>query len=590
VGQAGIQVNTPDVLYTIYGITSEISSQYTNIVDGTGLCMYYPYEFVNNISPYLDTTIFRAVVDMSELVAYYNFEIPLLYDAMMSLGTVSCTNSSITVSFVASNYNVSVTRLINGQPLDTQYIKAGTTVYVDPSQVFYPINIYSYTFVPYNDAAIPGTAYTTVGVSPAPSISTGPFSINSQDISFVLNTTSSFTQVSVQRYVNGQSIEPPQMLPTGTTVYVDTSNVFYTDVSYAYSLVPYNALGMIGTTYMTPYVSPLPYVTATMISYNSTDISMVLTGDFRTVTVRRNVNGQPIETPQLLPLGTTVYIDPSHVFYPVNTYSYIFVPYSTSGVQGPPYTTQSVTPLPSISMGSVGTNGTVCVSGNDISFALLPSLTYSQVAIARMVGGVPIENYQIVPPGISVYIDSSNVLYPVLSYSYSILPYNVLGISGTAITTIPVSAYPWVNVGIPVGNIQTISFDISANSSFYQIAVQRLLNGTAIESFQLLSPSVTTTYTDPSNVFVRDISYSYAVIPYNVAGQMGTKVFTTPILISQYYVISELSVQNMNIVNTTGLQMYYPFDYVTNPTLSLNINAPYMNIVDASGMMMYYNF
>lgn len=257
------------------------------------------------------------------------------------------------------------------------------------------------------------------------------------------------------------------------------------------------------------------------------------------------------------------------------------------GVQGPTYTTQSVAPLPSISIGSVGN---MCVSGNDISFALLPSLTYSQVAIARMVGGVQVENYQRLTLGTLVYVDTGVVLSTNVLYSYAILPYNVLGISGTAITTIPVSAYPWVNVGIPVGNIQTISFDISANSAFYQIAVQRLLNGTAIESFQLLSPSVTTIYTDPSNVFVRDISYSYAVIPYNVAGQMGTKVFTTPILISQYYVISELSVQNMNIVNTTGLQMYYPFDYVTNPTLSLNINAPYMNIVDASGMMMYYNF
>ena len=587
VGQAGIQVNTPDVLYTIYGITSEISSQYTNIVDGTGLCMYYPYEFVNNISPYLDTTIFRAVVDMSELVAYYNFEIPLLYDAMMSLGTVSCTNSSIIVSFVASNYNVSVTRLINGQPLDTQYIQAGTTVYADPSQVFYPINIYSYTFVPYNDAAIPGTAYTTVGVSPAPSISTGPFSINSQDISFVLNTTSSFTQVSVQRHVNGQSIEPPQMLTPGTTVYVDPSNVFYTDVSYSYSLVPYNALGMIGTTYMTPYVSPFPYVVAATVSYNSTDISMTLTGDFHTVTVKRNVNGQSIEAARWVSLGTTLYVDPSHVFYPVNTYSYTFVPYSRSGIAGVPYTTMAVAPLPSISMGSVGN---MCVSGNDISFALLPSLTYSQLAVARMVGGVQVENYQLLTLGTLVYMDTGIVLSTSVLYSYAILPYNVLGISGTAITTIPVSAYPWVNVGIPEGNIQTISFDISANSSFYQIAVQRLLNGTAIESFQLLSPSVTTTYTDPSNVFVRDISYSYAVIPYNVLGQTGTTVFTTPILISQYYVISATAIQYMNIVNMSGIQMYYPFDYVTNTTLSLNINAPYMNIVDVSGMMMYYNF
>ena len=587
VGQAGSQINTTAVLYTITGITSAISSQYTNIVDSSSLIMYYSYEFVNNISPYLDTTIFRAVVDMSGLVAYYNFEIPLLYDAMMSLGTVSCTNSSITVSFVASNYNVSVVRLVNGQSLDTQYVPAGTTVYTDPSQVFYPINVYSYTFVPYNDAAIPGTAYTTVGVSSTASVSTGPFSVNSQDISFALMSPISFTQVSVQRYVQGQSIEPPQMLPIGTTVYIDPSNVFYTDVSYSYSLVPYNALGMIGTMYMTSYVSPLPYVTVAAISYNSTDISMTLTGDFHTVTVKRNVNGQPIETYKSVPYGTTVYVDPSHVFYPINTYSYTFVPYSRSGIAGVPYTTMAVAPIPSISMGSIGN---MCVSGNDISFALLPSLTYSQLAVARMVGGVPIENYQLLSLGTSVYIDPSNIFYPVLSYSYSILPYNVLGISGTAITTNSVSAYPWVNVGIPVGNIQNISFDISANSSFYQIAVQRQLNGTAIESFRLLSPSVTTTYTDPSNVFVRDISYSYAVIPYNVLGQTGTTVFTTPILISQYYVISATAIQYMNIVNMSGIQMYYPFDYVTNTALSLNINAPYMNIVDASGMMMYYNF
>lgn len=572
------------------GVISEMVVQYMNVVDKTGLYMYYPFETVAYSNVYLDVAPNIAVVDLTGLIAYYHFDTPTIKDAgIASIGSVLSTSSQISMSLLASpsNYNVSVVRLVNGQPVDTQFLPPGSNVYTDPSQVFYPINVYSYTFVSYNLAGIQGTSYTTQGISPEPTISTGPFSLNSQDISFTLNTTTSFTQVSVQRYVNGKSIEPAQLLPIGTTVYVDPSNIFYADVSYSYSLVPYNVLGMIGTTYMTPYISPLPYVAAATVLYNRTDISMVLTGDFRTVTVRRNVNGQPIETYKSVPYGTTVYVDPSHVFYPINTYSYTFVPYSKAGVQGLAYTTQAVAPLPSISTGSVGN---MCVSGNDISFALLPSLTYSQVAIARMVGGVQVENYQLLTLGTLVYMDTGVVLSTNVLYSYAILPYNVLGTSGTAITTIPVSAYPWVNVGIPEGNIQTISFDISANSSFYQIAVQRLLNGTAIESFQLLSPSVTTTYTDPSNVFVRDISYSYAVIPYNVVGQMGTKVFTTPILISQYYVISELSVQNMNIVNMTGLQMYYPFEYVTNITLSLNINAPYLNIVDISGMMMYYTF
>ena len=586
-GQAGKSVTTSAILVT----NIEISVQFRNIIDFTSLALYYPFDYNTNLSNYLNYSPYSAIIDLSGLVAYYNFDVAYLYNVTLTIGAITCTTVQTTVSFMNSSlvYNMAVIRLVNGQSIDNNYqiLPPGTTVYTDPSQVFYPINVYSYMFVPYNLAGLPGTTYTTVGVSPLPTVSTGTFSLSSQEISFTLMSTTSFTQVSVQRYVNGNSIEPAQLLPIGTTLYVDPSNVFYADVSYAYSLIPYNVLGMIGTTYMTPYVSPLPYVAVTTVSYNSTDISMSLTGDFYTITVRRNVNGQSIETYKAVPYGNTIYLDPSHVFYPVNTYSYTFVPYSKMGVQGPTYTTQSVAPLPSISIGSVGN---MCVSGNDISFALLPSLTYSQVAIARMVGGVQVENYQRLTLGTLVYVDTGVVLSTNVLYSYAILPYNVLGISGTAITTIPVSAYPWVNVGIPVGNIQTISFDISANSSFYQIAVQRLLNGTAIESFQLLSPSVTTTYTDPSNVFVRDISYSYAVIPYNVVGQMGTKVFTTPILISQYYVISELSVQNMNIVNTTGLQMYYPFDYVTNLTLSLNINAPYMNIVDASGMMMYYNF
>ena len=495
----------------------------------------------------------------------------------------------ISVSLINSPtlYYLSGARIINGTFIENyQALSPGISVYTDPSNVFYPINVYSYSFIPYNIAGLPSSPYATVGVSPLPSISTGPFSSNSSDISFALLTSTSFYQASIQRLLNGTPIETFQSVPYGTTVYVDPSNSFSTDVSYSYAIVPYNVLGVAGPTYTTSFVSFLPIINAGPVSYNNSDISFALFGNFNTVTVARIVNGQPIETYKSVPYGTTIYIDPSNIFYPINTYSYSILPYNKSGVVGLSYTTIPISPLPSISIGSIGN---ICVNGNDISFALLTSTSYTTVGIARLVNGQPIESYQSIPYGTTIYIDPSNVFYSVNSYSYSILPYNAVGQAGTTFVTTPVSPYPSVNVGIPIETFQNISMALNGYPSFYQVSVQRLHNRIPIESFQLLSPTITTIYTDPSIVFNYDISYSYSVIPYNAVGQAGNMVTSVAVLYILPTFISTISVQNMNIIDSIGLSVYYSFEPLTNAVAPSYVPT-FLTMIDNSGMLMNYGF
>ena len=397
--------------------------------------------------------------------------------------------------------------------------------------------------------------------------------------------------VAIARIVNGTPIETYQSVPYGITTYIDPSNAFYPMNSYSYSILPYNVLGTAGTMYTTIPICPLPDVNIGSIGnicVNSNDISFALlnTTSYNTISIARLVNGQLIEPYQSIPYGTTIYIDPSNMFYPINTYSYSILPYNKFGMVGISYTTTPVSVYPSISIGSIRN---ICVSGNDISFALLSTTTYNTISIARLVNGQPIESYQSIPYGTTIYIDPSNVFYSVNSYSYSILPYNAVGQAGTTFVTTPVSPYPSVNVGIPIETFQNISMALNGYPSFYQVSVQRLHNRIPIESFQLLSPTITTIYTDPSIVFNYDISYSYSVIPYNAVGQAGNMVTSVAVLYILPNFISTISVQNMNIIDSIGLSVYYSFEPLTNAVAPSYVPT-FLTMIDNSGMLMNYGF
>jgi len=585
-GIAGTVFTIP---YVYFGIISAISIRNKNIIDSVGLLSYYPFDYIADTTLSTYVAPYSNMIDPTGLVMYYCYDVPLILPAIMPVCTISCSTTAISVSFLNSPtlYNLSVARMVNGIPIeDYQSLPPGISTYTDPSNVFYPVNVYSYSFIPYNIAGLPSSSYTTVGISPLPTITTGPFSINYNDISFALLTSTSFYQASVQRWVNGQPIETYQPISYGTTVYVDPSNSFSTDVSYSYALLPYNVLGVVGSVYITPFVSPLPTVTVSIVSYNNNDISFAISGQYHTVSIVRLVNGTPIEPYQSVPYGTTIYIDPSNVFYPMNSYSYSIIPYSALGIAGLSYTTLPISPLPSISIGSIGN---ICVNGNDISFALLRSTSYYSVSIARWVNGIPIENYQSIPYGTTKYIDPSNVFYPTNSYSYSILPYNALGTAGTTFVTSSVSPFPFVNVDIPTQTYQNITVTLLGNSSFYQVAVQRLRNGIPIETFQMMSPTMTALYTDPATAFYHDISYSYAVIPYNVVGQPGNMVTSVAILYTLAIVTSTVSIQYKELIDISGFVLYYPFEPFTN-TVAPSYVPTYLSFIDTSGLYMYYHF
>jgi hypothetical protein len=208
--------------------------------------------------------------------------------------------------------------------------------------------------------------------------------------------------------------------------------------------------------------------------------------------------------------------------------------------------------------------------------------------VARLVNGYAIETTKMVPYMQSVYIDPSNVFYGANMYSYAITPYNVLGGSGSVITTSVVSPASYVTGIVPVLKYQMISLNLVGYPSYYQVAVRRLVNRVPIDvSYQILSPGITV-YTDPSNSFFADVSYSYSVISYNALGA-ASSITTTPTF--QYSLPLNMTpyVKNMAIVSTANIQMYYSFEPFT-IAQAPSYNPKNLSVIDTSMVMMYYGF
>jgi hypothetical protein len=582
-GQLGTNYITSTVLPPI---PPTYSTRARANIDTTGMIVYYVCDFVTSTLPPSYTLGNRTNIDTSGMIVYYNYDVPMLPSGTIST-VVTCTSTSSTVAITYSPacYSVYVARIINGTQIENYQPVTPGASYTDPSSVFYPFNLYSYVFIPYNLAGFPGTPYTTTGVAPIPSISTGPLSSNYQDISFVLYSSSTYYTASIQLWGNGSPLTNYTPIPYGTTTYIDSSITFSPDVSYNYQIIPYNTVGIAGPVYITAFTSPLPYVVAGAISCNNTTISVPMSGTFTTVSIARMVNGQAIETPQMIPYGTTTYTDPSNVFYSTNSYTYSIIPYSQSGVAGLVYTTTPVSPIPSITIGSIGN---ICVSGNDISFAIVSNLSFNTVGVARLVNGYAIETAQMVHYGQNVYIDPSNVFYGANTYSYAITPYNAIGNSGSVITTSVVSPASYVTAIVPVLAYETISLNLVGYPSYYQAAVRRLVNRVPIDvSYQILSPGVTL-YTDPSSSFFSDVSYSYSIITYNALGSASSMI-TTPTFSYNLPLNFTPYVKNMAIINTANIKMYYSFEPFT-IAQAPSYNPRSLSVIDTSGVLMYYGF
>ena len=113
-----------------------------------------------------------------------------------------------------------------------------------------------------------------------------------------------------------------------------------------------------------------------------------------------------------------------------------------------------------------------------------------------------------------------------------------------------------------------------------------MMEGVIYDSNYTLLPPGTTVYVDPSNVFIGNVAYSYALIPYNAVGVAGP-VFITPTF--QVGIISAISSQFCSVVDTTGLTIYMPFDFISDTVLP-SYAPTFSSVIDTTGLTMYYGF
>jgi hypothetical protein len=353
--------------------------------------------------------------------------------------TMVITTTSIYLAFadVTAYAYVHVSRIVNGvrgvyDTTTTGKTVVGATNYTN--NVLYTFTAdtsYAFSMIPYNALDSLGTEFITPDLSPPATVNLGPLFVSNTCISYNFISPTSYAQVAVARWKNGVMYENYVRWPRNVTTYVDPSNVFTADSSYAYRILPYNAVNVANTAaeYFSQAVSPTASVTfGTIFIYNNTSISVdfVNTTSYYQVSVARMKNGTVYDdTYRMLPVGTTTYVD-SNVFTADSSYAYLMIPYNAVNVSsGLVYTIKAV------SCNATVTIGPISISQTCISFNLVNSGTYYQVAVARLMNGVIYDDYRMLPIGTQTYMDPSTVFITDVSYSYRVKPYNAVNQSGT---------------------------------------------------------------------------------------------------------------------------------------------------------------
>ena len=316
---------------------------------------------------------------------------------------------------------------------------------------------------------------------------------------------------------------------------------------------------------------------------------------FYDVSVVLIFNGVARPTPYLLGVDVASYTDVSSVFSPLNTYAYSITPYNTIGTAGTSIISSTVSPAATISVGTAIYNA---VSG--ITFSLISASPYTsfvptfssyyQAAISRIATNRTNTTTTSLTTSYSyslaTYTDSGPFTADT-SYSYSIVPINVLGqsnASGIVYTSPILSPVASVSIGSISSTTNKITFTFTSINTFYDASIALITNG-VIGQYYLYKPTITT-YIDPSNSFIGGILYSYSIIPRNAMGQAGTtytSIATSPPIPATY------AVKALSVIDTSGLNIYYGFDFVTSTTAP-SYNNKYMSLIDNSGMNMYYGF
>ena len=557
--------------------TEAYTIQYLNIIDNTGVVMYYPFEFPstfftdtstdisantayqyllasNNAANSAGGTVLTPLVSPSPVVTFISY--------------TAITKTSLTVNFgtATSFYDVSISRISNigGGATDTY----GVYVSLNPGQTFYTDTmvsanlLYKYAILPYNAIGNSGgLTVTPTYTSPTSDVSfysmVSSTSTNTIGFNFVSVSQSyvSFYDVSISRISGGVvsgylAIQYANTSPTSVYTYTDTSTDISANTAYKYQLTSYNALNISGGTTVTQIWSPFPVVTfSSYTGINTTNITV----NFGTVTSFYNVNIARITNTggsdvygsyNVLTPGQNTYNDTGSLFANYS-YRYGLSPINAINSPGNLVITPYTSPTSDVSL-SVTANGSYNnITTNSISVfwssATRSYYSFYDVSISRVT-----VNTGFVAPYVMVlytnnlgyapydysYVDTG--VLPNTTYQYRIVSYNAMNVSGGTVITPITCTLPYLNTVTTTFDISAnISLTTSADSSYNYINIYRN-NGVLYYSNQY---STSRTIVDNSNIVV-NLPYTYTIVPYNLLNVTGTsnnQTFTLVPIINGFF-------------------------------------------------------
>jgi len=511
----------------------------------------------------------------------------------VTVGSLANTTTSITLNLLDNTTfsYVNIARLKNGYVDSTFDLSVGTITYIDRNVT--ANNRYAYTVTSYNAISVSGGVITSPASSPLPTVSFGSYTtVVSSNITFTFSSSTTFSYVMIapiQLGVVGTYVK----LPPGVTSYTDPAAPFYADVSYSYSIVPYNALDVSGAAIRTP-LTDIPASVAfsqySSISSNGLTVNFVNGISFEYVTIARLTNGV-YGSYSKLAVGATSYTD--SLLSSQAYYSYSIVPYNAIDVSSTEVVTPPISPSSQVAFGSYTE-----IYSNHITFTLANPSAYSTLSIARISGGV-MGPYVPVSVGAINYIDV-NTFYADISYAYSIIPYNSLGVAGQSIITPATTIVPVVTfngfsnintqsvtinftyLGITVANRNIIDtsnmlffYTYETNNRNNYIYIARITNGRTGTYIKV--PSGSTSFVDSSSAgMLANTSYTYSIIPYNLLDVSGSTIFTTTVSLTPTVAFGSYTLVSTNqiILTYSGSYSYVTIARITNGVLGSYVQQP----------------
>jgi hypothetical protein len=508
-------------------------------------------------------------------------------------------NISFTLAYFSSYWYVQIQRVVDGVNFGPYItLSPGTSTFDDPSNgQIYADNSYSYIITPFNAIETKGQPFTTVVYSPQATVmfSSTPV-INTNSITMYFAYGLSFEYVKVTETVNttpGPAIQLANMQTSYTKYGLLATN------TYSYTLTPFNAMDNAGPPFTSPTsYSPIPVVGTPVSAYNganSISVSWPSATTYANVSVSRTttIYGGGSTTQTLASNISGSSFTDSTQNTPAAQYTYTITPSNVLGGQGTPVASAAVSP-PSPTVTTTGY--TSAMTSGSVSFNVTGcGTTCAYVSVVRntnLNGGI---TTTAVSPTIftgTTFTDTATFSGG-SSYTYTITPYNALGSSGTPVTTSPVSPPAVVTVGglTTVADIygkNTLSFTLSSLSTFKDVSMVLVTNGT-IGTYFVYNPSVSgATYSDTSSGYVGGSNYYYTVTPRNAVQQLGNSTTTNTVSLA---IQSVTSTKNVSVIDTAGntLVMYYPFEFIPS-AVRPGYTPKYQSVVDPSSMMIYYGF